>query len=110
MTDYFVRFLELPRRVEGVTVPNNDGSFSVYINSLLSEPQRQKVLEHELKHIGKEHFYVDIPVARMERQAEGEHVNPALHPPAGKIARFYSFDSLAEYVKTLARQTGAKLE
>ena len=106
MIDYYVRLLELPRRVEGVTVPNNDGSFSVYINSLLSEPQRQKVLSHELEHIEKEHFYVDMPVTRMEKQAEGEHINPALHPPAGKIARFFSPESLAGYIKTLTRQTG----
>ena len=109
MTDYYVRLLELPRRVEGVTVPNNDGSFSVYINSLLSESQRQKVLSHELEHIEKEHFYVDMPVSRMEKQAEGEPVNSALHPPKGKIARFFSPESLAEYIKTLARQTGTRI-
>ncbi len=106
MIDYYVRLVELPRRVEGVTVPNNDGSFSVYINSLLSESRRQKVLSHELEHIEKEHFYVDMPVSRMEKQAEGEPVNSALHPPAGKIARFFSPDSLAEYIKILTRQTG----
>jgi len=109
MIDYYVRLVELPRRVEGVTVPNNDGSFSVYINSLLTDEQRQKVLDHELEHIEKEHFYVDMPVTRMEKQAEGEHTNIALHPPKGKIARFYSPDSLSEYIKTLARQTGATL-
>ena len=109
MIDYFVRLVELPRRVEGVTVPNNDGSFSVYINSLLSEPQRQKVLSHELEHIEKEHFYVNMPVTRMEKQAEGESVNSALHPPRGKIARFFSPDSLAEYIKLLARQTGTRI-
>ena len=48
-----------------------------------------------------------MPVSRMEKQADGEHINIALHPPAGKIARFYSPDALAEYIKTLARQTGA---
>ena len=110
MIDYYVRLVELPRRVEGVTVPNNDGSFSVYINSLLTDGQRKRVLEHELEHIEKEHFYVDMPVERMEKQAEGEHINIALHPPAGKIARFRSPEALAEYVKLLARQTGAKIQ
>lgn len=109
MIDYFVRLVELPRRVEGITVPNNDGSFSVYINSLLSSEQRQRVLTHELEHIEKEHFYIDIPVERMERQAEGEHVNSALHPPAGKIAHFRSEEALAQYVKNLAAQTGARI-
>ena len=109
MIDYFVRLVELPRRVEGVTVPNNDGSFSVYINSLLSEPQRQKVLLHELEHIEKEHFYVDMPVSRMEKQAEGESLNSALHLPRGKIARFPSPEALAEYIRTLTRQTGVRI-
>lgn len=109
MIDYYVRLVELPRRVEGVTVPNNDGSFSVYINSLLTDEQRQKVLDHELEHIEREHFYVDMPVTRMEKQAEGEHTNAALHPPEGKIARFFSPDTLAEYIMTLARQNGVKL-
>ena len=109
MIDYYVRLVELPRRVEGVTVPNNDGSFSVYINSLLSESQRQRVLDHELEHLEKEHFYVDMPVSRMEQQAEGAPVNPALHPPEGKIARFRSPEALAEYIALLARQTGARV-
>lgn len=107
MIDYYVRLVELPRRVEGVTVPNNDGSFSVYINSMLSEPQRQHVLNHELEHIEKEHFYIDIPVERMERQADGEHINSALHPPEGKIALFPSEAALARYIKNLSAQTGA---
>ena len=109
MIDYYVRLVELPRRVEGVTVPNNDGSFSVYINSLLSDTQRQIVLDHELEHIRKEHFYIDIPVERMERQADGEHINAALHPPDGKIAHFFSEKALAQYIKNLAAQTGARI-
>ena len=109
MIDYFVRLVELPRRVEGVTVPNSDGSFSVYINSLLPDSLRRSVLKHELEHIEKEHFYVDMPVSRMEQQAEGAPVNPALHPPEGKIARFRSPEALAGYIKLLSRQTGTKI-
>lgn len=67
MNDYFVRLIELPIRVEGVTVPNSDGSFSVYINSALSEAKQREVLEHELRHISAEHFYLDMPVEKMER-------------------------------------------
>lgn len=109
MTDYFVRLVELPLRVEGVTLPNSDGSFSVYINSLLSEEKRAEVLRHELRHISAEHFYTEMPVEHMERQACGEALNIVLHPPEGKIAHFPHEDALAAYVRRLAKQCGAKL-
>lgn len=109
MPEYYLRFVELPLRVEGVTVPNNDGSFNIYINSLLPEEKRRQVLRHELRHIEAEHFYLDMPVERMERQAAGEALNLALHPPDGHIACFESEAALAGYIKTLARQRGIKL-
>lgn len=109
MTDYFVRLIRLPIKVEGVTVPNSDGSFSIYINELLPEGKRNDVLEHELRHISSEHFYVDMPVSHMERQAGGESINIALHPPAGKLAHFYSEEALAQYMKRLAAQKGTIL-
>ena len=107
MTDYYVSLVALPLRVEGVTVPNSDGSFSVYINSALPEERRTQVLEHELRHIAAEHFYVDMPVECMERQAGGEALNLALHPPQGKLVHFTSEDALAGYVRRLAMQSGA---
>lgn len=109
MTDYFVRLVELPLRVEGVTLPNSDGSFSVYINSLLSEDRRAEVLRHELRHIAAEHFYTEMPVEYMERQACGEAINLVLHPPAGKLVHFPSEAALAAYVRRLALQVGVKL-
>ena len=51
MIDYYLRLVDLPRSVEGVSVPNNDGSFDIYINALLSPARRQEILEHELNHI-----------------------------------------------------------
>lgn len=109
MPDYFVRLLRLPIKVEGVTVPNSDGSFSIYINELLPEKKRSEVLEHELRHITAEHFYVDMPVESMERQAGGESINIALHPPAGKIVSFRSEKALADYLRRLAAQNGTAL-
>ena len=68
MTDTYIRLVSLPPKVEGVTVPNDDGSFDVYINSRLSPTRQQETLEHELRHIRHEHFYLDMPVENMERQ------------------------------------------
>ena len=107
MIDYYVRPVALPIRVEGVTVPNDDGSFSIYINSLLSEEKQKNVLRHELEHIKKEHFYIDMPIERMERQADGERLYGVLRPPAGKMAHFPSEEALACYVRTLLAQSGA---
>ena len=94
MTDYFVRLIELPIKVEGVTVPNSDGSFSVYINALLSEVKRGEVLRHELRHIASEHFYTEMPLEYMERQACGEALNVVLHPHPGKLEHFPSAEAL----------------
>lgn len=68
MLEYYVRLVSLPRAVEGVSVPNDDGSFDIYINSRLSPQQREETLEHELRHLKQEHFYLDLPLSRMERQ------------------------------------------
>ena len=109
MTDYFVRLIELPIKVEGVTVPNSDGSFSVYINALLSEVKRGEVLRHELRHIASEHFYTEMPVEYMERQACGETLNVVVHPSPGKLAHFPSEEALASYIRRLAHQSGTNL-
>lgn len=58
--EYYVRLLDLPPAVEGVTVPNDDGTFDIYINALLPEERQQEKLAHELEHIRKDHFYNDI--------------------------------------------------
>ena len=109
MTDTFVRLVPLPIKVEGVTLPNDDGSFDVYINSRLSPARQQETLEHELRHIRQEHFYLDLDVARMERQADGEALNVVLHPPEGKIPCFRSEAALAHWLGQLCLQLGVDL-
>ena len=106
MTDTYVRLVPLPPRVEGVTLPNDDGSFDIYINARLSPARRQETLEHELRHIRREHFYLDMPVERMERQADGEALNVVLHPPAGMIPCFDSEAALARWLGSLCAQLG----
>ena len=76
--DYYVRYLPFPARVGAVVVPNDDGSFDIYISSRLSGEAQRERLEHELVHIRRDHFYRPIPVAMAEREAGGT-VTPA--PP-----------------------------
>lgn len=66
----FIRYLQMPVAVEGVTIPNDDNTFDVYINSLLC-PRRQKAAErHEINHIKKNHLYDCEPVIVNELEAE----------------------------------------
>ena len=104
MTDYYVRQIPLPVRVEGVTLPNDDGSFDIYINARLSPARQQETLEHELRHIRHEHFYLDMPIDRMERQADGETLNVVLHPPAGMVPCFSSEAALSRWLGSLCAQ------
>lgn len=67
--DYFVRLVELPLHIRGVTLPNDDGSFDIYINSSLSPDQQQDALQHELCHIQKDHFYQERRVSLCEAEA-----------------------------------------
>lgn len=69
MGDIFVRGIELPLSVKGVTVLDYDGNFNVYINILLSYAVQQKAIQHEIRHITKEHFYDFEPVVHNEIEA-----------------------------------------
>ena len=83
--EYFVRYVELPLKVDGVTIPNNDGTFDIYINALHTEPHQKESLEHELRHIRRDHFYDDCrSVASMEQEARGEKPPAAENVPAIK--------------------------
>ena len=65
----FVRMISLPGSVPAVTIPNNDGTFDVYINADLPELLQNRALEHELKHIRLDHFYNEDPVGQNEAEA-----------------------------------------
>lgn len=110
MIDYFVREIVLPLSVEGVTLPNADGSFDIYINSLLSPSRRSEVLEHELNHISRDHFYLEMPITLMERQADGEAVNIVLHPPAGMLPVFRSEYAMLEWLRLISAQQHLDLQ
>lgn len=68
-SNIFVRIISLPVSVRAVTLPNDDCTFDIYINSNLPQELQQKALEHELKHIRKNHFYNDDPVWLNEKEA-----------------------------------------
>ena len=65
----FVRTIPLPNAVRAVTLPNNDGTFDIYINARLPEELQERALAHELEHIRRDHFYNDDPVWINEEEA-----------------------------------------
>ena len=67
--DVFIRTIKLPSTVKGVTLPNPDGTFDIYVNSDLTIEQRALVVAHEIAHIQNDDFYRYDPVPVVEEQA-----------------------------------------
>ena len=67
---YYIHYVPLPTCVNGATVPNDDGTFDVYINAVLPEERQWEALRHEVKHLTSDHLYDDIsPVKKLEQDA-----------------------------------------
>ena len=65
--EYFVRYVPFPAKIEGITVPNDDGTFDIYINARFCRQKQINILNHELCHIQQDHFYDDIsPISLIE--------------------------------------------
>ncbi len=95
--DYFVRYVALPHTVEGLTIPNNDGSFDIYINSELPDTVQKETLAHELRHIRKDHFYNDVtPLLHLEAEADKKPVPAAKEAPRPKTRQVPVFSSPEE--------------
>lgn len=93
--DHYVRVIQLPPAVRGVTLPNDDGSFSIYINALYGTRARRAALEHELEHLARDHFYREAPVAVLEAEARRE-------APAAPALRCYpSLRALEDYLRSI---------
>lgn len=52
----FVRYIDFPEGIRGGVEIDADGNYNVYINENLSESQKQRTLDHELRHIRLGHF------------------------------------------------------
>lgn len=68
-SNIFIRLIPLPDTVRAVTIPNDDGTFDIYINQNLPDELRNRALNHELEHICRDHFYNDDPVWLNEEEA-----------------------------------------
>lgn len=114
--EYFVRIVVLPPKIDGVTVPNDDGTFDIYINALLSEERQINRLEHEIRHISMDHFYEDMSVAVCEAEANGGSRAPKekksepripdvfSEAPLGMVPIFNSLDAFKNYIFAMCEQ------
>lgn len=54
--DIFVRKVDMPYGIHGSVTPNDDGTYSVYINLRDSLDRQEQAYKHEKKHIEEEDF------------------------------------------------------
>ena len=99
--DYYVRLVELPPTVLGATLPNDDGTFSVYINARLGDKARRETLRHELEHMARDHFYQSAPIAAQEAEARGEEAPAAPPPESGTLRHYRDLAALGEYLRSI---------
>lgn len=64
--DYFIYFQRMPYSIGGYITPNDDGTFSVYLNERLTYERNKKTIDHERKHIINGDFYNGLPIELIE--------------------------------------------
>lgn len=76
MDELFIYELQLPAKVKALTVPDENGDYTIIINECLSPSAKREALMHERIHIEHDHFYKELPVAIEENDA-AEHYTAA---------------------------------
>ncbi len=64
--DFFIRVVDLPLGVGGVVTPNDDGTFSIYLNARNSARKQRSSCSHEVGHIEKDDFYNGKSIGEVE--------------------------------------------
>lgn len=72
MDNVFVHELQLPSKVKGLTIPDENGDFTIIINENLCPSSKRQTLIHELIHIKHDHFYKDSLVSIQEIDANAK--------------------------------------
>lgn len=109
--DYFVYRVPFPNTANpACTLVNDDGTYSVYLNTRFPDVFLQLQLRHELRHIEEGHFDSDMPISLIELRAEGvDFISPVLHPPAGFIPCFKSPSAMARWFNAAIELLGIEL-
>lgn len=64
-----VVLLDLPVTVDGLTIYNDDDSFTIFINARLNHENQCKAYDHEMAHINNRDFEKMTPADRLEAYA-----------------------------------------
>lgn len=68
--DFFVRFVQLPPHFGGFSTPNDDGTYSVYIDPSKPDEVQIDAYHHEVDHLLHDDFDADAdPVEAEKRMA-----------------------------------------
>lgn len=65
LSDVYLYSVPLPMATKGCTIVTPDCTI-VFINDFLSPSEKQKAIDHELKHIEYDHFYSIKSVGEVE--------------------------------------------
>ena len=65
-TDYFIYYWKMPPKIYAFITPNDDGTFSIYLDPRRDYFHRLKDLEHELNHIRNDDLYNGLPISAVE--------------------------------------------
>lgn len=64
--DFFVYFMEMPKGVYAFVMPNDDGTFSMFLDPRRTRDQQKEDYIHELIHIMRDDFYNGLPIQVVE--------------------------------------------
>ena len=71
MNDIFIRLLkDLPIETLGVTVPDPNGDFNIYLNPAHSDAVLRETVAHEIAHIQLGHLCREGSIEGMEAEAD----------------------------------------
>ena len=79
--DYFVRYIPLPYHIGGASVANNDGTYSIYLNSNHYADRQWRSLLHEVAHCSCGHLDSRKDLPDEVKEWEADHVRvPIIRP------------------------------
>ena len=66
----YIRYVKLPISVRGVTIPDENGDYNIYINDRLSHKMQIDTYLHEITHVENEDFDVQVPISVIENRVK----------------------------------------
>jgi len=66
----FIRLIDLPVTVRGLTITDSDGNYNVYINQNMAYEMQSRIFLHENNHIKNNDLHSNHPVTVLEQRAK----------------------------------------